>query len=295
MKRLLKIATLSVIASSLALPVNADTPTVDLIFILDTSGSMSDEASSLQSAIQDIENSLASNSNFNINFKTLAIYPEYDYTCNVCEGSVYETVPNSTVNQYEDWGPAVYDLSTKYTGWTPGAIKVLVPISDEGPQDGDPVNSADEDIAQQAAKAAEDNGVYVIPVLGSGAGNDVENLATIIAGKTGKVLKTTEGTFTPEQMENAIKQIIAEAYGGYVFLNKWDVIKNLNSINIFIEDASGAEKYAYQVYDENGNLIKQGVSQEASIKVEMPEDISASTSSIIENNHDCCTKKLTCS
>ena len=28
---------------------------------------------------------------------------------------------------------------------------------------------------------------------------------------------------------------------------------------------------------------------------EMPEDISASTSSIIENNHDCCTKKLTCS
>jgi len=274
MKKLLKVATLSVIASSLALPVKADTPTVDLIFILDTSGSMSDEASSLQSAIQNIESSLASNSNFNINFKTLAIYPRYDYTCNVCESSVYETIPNSTVNQYEDWGPAVYDMATKYTGWNTGAIKVLVPISDEGPQDGEPVDSADKAIAQQAAKAAQDNDVYVIPVLGNGAGSDVENLATIIAGRTGKVLKTTEGTFTPEQMENAIKQIIAEAYGGYVFLNKWEVVQNFKSINILVEDASGAEKYAYQVYDKDNNLITQGISSQTFISVEIPQDVS---------------------
>jgi len=274
MKRLLKVTTLFMVGSLLALPVKAGTPTVDLIFILDTSGSMSDEASSLQSAIQNIESSLATNSSFNIKFKTLAISPVYDYTCNVCEGSVYETIPNSSVNQYEDWGPAVYDMATKYTGWDSGAIKVLVPISDEGPQDGDPVDSADEAIAQQAAKAAEDNNVYVIPVLGSGADSEVEKLATIMAGKTGKVLKTTTGTFTPEQMESAIEQIIAEAYGGYVFLKDWEVTQTFKGIKILIKDAPGAEKYAYQIYSEDGKWGIEGVSYQTSIVVDLPKDIS---------------------
>ena len=253
--------------------VRANTPIIDLIFVLDTSGSLSDEASSLQTAIQDIENSLSSNTNFKINFKTLAIYPEYDYYCNICEGSVYEIIPNSSINQYEDWGPAIYDLITKYNGWTPGAVKIIVPISDEGPEDGDPVGSDDESIAQQVVQIAENNNVYVIPILGNGTDPDTERLATIIAGRTGRVLKTTTGTFTSEQMESAIEQIIAEAYGGYVFLKSWEVTQTFSGIKILVKDAAGAEKYAYQIYSENGEWGIEGESYQTSIAVDLPKNI----------------------
>jgi len=247
----------------------ADVPTIDMIFVLDTSGSLSDEANSLQDAIKNIQSSLSSNPNFNINFKVFSIYTISDYTCSICEGSVYELIPNSTINQYEDWGPAVYDLATKYTDWTPNAIKVIVPISDEGPEDGDPVDTADEEITKLAAQAAEDNNIYVIPVLGNGASSDVENLALLMSGKLGKVLKTTDGSFTPETMEEILNQIIAEVYGGYVYLNKWDVISMLKGILIKIEDAPGAEKYIYEIYDENKKLITSGETSSPSIKISL--------------------------
>jgi len=237
----------------------ANTPKVDIVFVLDTSGSMNDEAASLQQAISNIKNDLINNPNFDANITVLGIYPIYDYTCNVCEGTVYELIQNegktSSIDQYEDWGPAIIDLSTLYDGWRKDAIKVIVPISDECPQNGDFCYQDDEDIAKQAAQISQQNNVYVIPVVGNGASSDVEKLAQIVAGPNGQVF-TTSDSFTSEDMEKAIKSIIGETVGNYVFLNDWSVEPNINnSLIVRIISEAGAKKFELNITDANDNQV----------------------------------------
>lgn len=254
----------------------ANTPKVDIIFVLDTSGSMDDEATSLQKAINNIKNSLINNQNFDANIKVLGIYPEYDYTCNVCQGTVKEVIEQegniSSIDQYEDWGPAIIDLATKYTGWRNDAVKVIVPISDECPQDGDWCDKADDDIAQQAATIAQQNNVYVIPVVGNGASSDVEKLAQVVAGPNGQVF-TTSNTFTSEDMEKAIKSIIGETVGNYVYLNDWKVENVVNNaIDVKIISAPGSKYYELNITDENNNQIIHTSFNTSSYLVSIPSN-----------------------
>ncbi|MFQ5460953.1 MAG: VWA domain-containing protein, partial [Anaerolineae bacterium] len=63
----------------------------------------------------------------------------------------------------------------------------IVPMSDEGPEDGDPVNDPgdDRDAITAAIAAARANNVIVSPVLGSGFSSGTENLARDLANGTG--------------------------------------------------------------------------------------------------------------
>jgi hypothetical protein len=110
----------------------------------------------------------------------------------------YETVvglaPGGATSDQEDWGPAVADLAARY-GWTPGHARLIVPVSDEGPEDGSPVNDPgnDRDAINAAIVAARANRVIVSPVLGTGHDSPIELLAqALAAGTGGRVFKSSD-------------------------------------------------------------------------------------------------------
>lgn len=90
----------------------------------------------------------------------------------------------------EDWGRAASVVAgTK--AWTAGAVRVVVPIADEGPWCGDPVNAYDTDAITHAILTATTAGVRVSPITGTGASAQVVSLATQLAAGTGGVSHAT--------------------------------------------------------------------------------------------------------
>jgi hypothetical protein len=144
-----------------------DTPTIldqrmaEVLFMMDTSGSMNDEFDVLCNKIDDIVQGLQ-DGGITIDYKILGI----NATRNCASGTVSGSVPNPTVNHIEDWGPAVQDVAEKYS-WKPGYVRIAIPMGDEGSQDGNPWNSSDDDAIDRAKEAAKANYVGVIPIIGT--------------------------------------------------------------------------------------------------------------------------------
>jgi len=154
-------------------PLNVDTLqenqgeiNAEIIFAMDTSGSMSDEFDVLCNRITEIINGVA-NAGINIGSHIYGIR----YNRNCTENTVYNVVVNNgatpTVNHSEDWGPAIVDLSEHYS-WPSGHVRIVIPMSDESAQNGGSWDSADEQAANDAIDAAVNNSVLIIPVLCSG-------------------------------------------------------------------------------------------------------------------------------
>jgi hypothetical protein len=144
---------------------------------MDTSGSMWDETQVLCSKINDIVTGLQ-NQNINIEYKILAITTKY--MCTNSSVSDITIVANPTVNQYEDWGPAVEDVANQYQ-WKSGYARIAIPMSDEGAENGDSWTSLDDDAIDRAKLAARANTVAVIPIVCSGYTQDILNGATELA------------------------------------------------------------------------------------------------------------------
>ena len=147
----------------------------EVLFIMDTSGSMWDETEVLCSKINDIVTGLQ-NQNINIEYKILGITENYACTTDY----VYSIVTNPTVNHYEDWGPAVEDVANQYS-WKSGYARIAIPISDEGAENGNSWNSYDDDAIDRAKLAAKANTVGVIPIVCSGYYQDILDGATELA------------------------------------------------------------------------------------------------------------------
>ncbi|MCD4811470.1 hypothetical protein K8R14_02590, partial [bacterium] len=156
-------------------PLNVDTLqenqgeiNAEIIFAMDTSGSMSDEFDVLCNRITKIIEGVA-NAGINIGSHIYGIR----YNRNCTENTVYNVVVNNgatpTVDHSEDWGPAIVDLSKHYS-WPSGHVRIVIPMSDESAQNGGwgYWDSADEQAANDAIAAAVDNSVLIIPVLCSG-------------------------------------------------------------------------------------------------------------------------------
>ncbi|HUN80401.1 MAG TPA: hypothetical protein VMV81_02715, partial [Phycisphaerae bacterium] len=127
-------------------------PPVDVVFIMDTSGSMDDEAAALCGNIHDVVAILEAKS-ITLHVAILGINEvlEGPYSCltDSVTNLLGDSVPNGTeccahVTTNEDWGPAVSVVAARY-GWTEGAVRVIVPISDEGPSRGDPCDDPGDD------------------------------------------------------------------------------------------------------------------------------------------------------
>ncbi len=162
---------------------------VDVVFAMDTSGSMNDEFSALCSQINAIVANLQ-NQGVSVNYRILGLARTFQ----CASDTVQHLVPGGLVNHEEDWGPAVTDLSNGYA-WQPDYARLIIPMSDEGPENGDPVHDpgSDRDAITAAIAAAQAHQVIVSPILGTGHSSAVTRLAQDLANATGgRVFQSTE-------------------------------------------------------------------------------------------------------
>ncbi|MFQ6058122.1 MAG: GEVED domain-containing protein [Anaerolineae bacterium] len=181
---------LPIIYKSAAPPPRLECPgaKVDVVFAMDTSPSMDDEFDALCTNIAAVVADLQA-VGLTVNHRILGITaPRLCATDSVLNFLTMQGQP-VTVNHEEDWGPAVVDLAGGYP-WQPGFIRLIIPMSDEPPQDGEPLNDPgdDRDAINAAISAAQANNVIVSPVLGTVdtvRWPDLEALAKDLADATG--------------------------------------------------------------------------------------------------------------
>ena len=182
-----------------------DAVPVDVVFVMDTSGSMDDEFQALCGQISSVVARLGG-MGIGVNHRILGIVE----TRACATEHVAGLLPGGVVDHQEDWGPAVVDVAGRYP-WRAGYARLIVPISDEGPENGDPVNDpgADRDAINAAITAARANRVVVSPVLGTGFGPGVEVLAqALAAGTGGRVFTTTDPA---SDLADGIAQLVGAA------------------------------------------------------------------------------------
>jgi hypothetical protein len=175
-------------------------PPVDVVFIMDTSGSMRDEAAVLCTQVFAIGQELAdAGIHATINSIGITDIPPAPFDClfDTVVGSFGSVVPGGLdtcvfpggSDPYESWGPATAIIA-QYYPWTPGATRIIVPMSDEGPCNGsrpDGCNDPgdDRDSITNAIAVALANDVIVSPIAGTGADACVINLGAALAKGTG--------------------------------------------------------------------------------------------------------------
>ena len=173
---------------------------VDIVFVMDVSGSMFDEAQALCRAIDEVEARLRARGAPLAGVTVLGITegPNWEsrlvFPC--LTGSVADAygiaVPGSpppqvaTIQGREDWGPATAIVAARHA-WADGAVRVVVPVSDEGPRGGEPCDAAGDDGAsiEHAIQIARANGVVVSPIAGTGSDACVFGLQRYLARQTG--------------------------------------------------------------------------------------------------------------
>ncbi|HET6446495.1 MAG TPA: choice-of-anchor X domain-containing protein, partial [candidate division Zixibacteria bacterium] len=182
---------------------------VDLVFAMDTSGSMDDEFESLCTKIDQIVAELSSRG-IQLNYRILGIASVRSCATN----TVTNLIPGGVSNHIEDWGPATEDLA-KFYDWRPGHARLVVPMGDEGPQDGEPCNDpgADRDAVSAAIEAAQSNYVLVSPVLGTiyyqGSVECVTGLAQDLAdGTSGKLFTSADSA---DKLATGLINIVGKA------------------------------------------------------------------------------------
>lgn len=164
-------------------------PPVDVVFVMDTSGSMSDEGNALCNSINGVVNDLL-NQGITVNATFLGI-TQTSFSClqGTVAGTLGTQVPGNptccpTLGNSEDWGPATAIVAANF-GWQAGAVRVIVPISDEGAHNGNRCNSQDEESIQNAIAIAVANDVICSPISGTGSSQCVIGLASDLAAGTG--------------------------------------------------------------------------------------------------------------
>ncbi len=166
---------------------------LDLVVLIDTSGSMDDEAAALCSNLDVISSQLRLDG-INLLMTVMGITENSGndpaaYSCiggNVADVLGTAVPGGDVLDAPEDWGPAVAVVAARFP-WTAGRIRVVVPMSDEAPQDGDPCEDpgADRLALNNAVATANANDVSVSPITGTGAGECVRGLAIDLAADTG--------------------------------------------------------------------------------------------------------------
>ena len=190
-------------------------PTVDLVFVMDTSGSIDAEARQICTNINSIAQELQSIIlGLRVTMLGIDETPGNSYFCLTDSVShlLGPDVPNATpcctqVSTNEDWAPAVSVVAARFS-WTPGALRMIVPISDEGPSQGDPCEDPgpDRDAITTAIGNAQAAHAIVSPILAHGALDCTRNLATELAHATGGTVFDTSNATTglPDGIRTAV-------------------------------------------------------------------------------------------
>jgi hypothetical protein len=118
-----------------------------------------------------------------------------------------------TLNKNEDWAAATAIVAENRT-WKDGALRVIVPISDEGAEDGDPCDDPGVDRASvtNAINVALANDVFVTPIMGNGSSACTIGLAADLGAGTGG--SSFASTDPPSDLVNAIEAILSSLCPG---------------------------------------------------------------------------------
>jgi hypothetical protein len=179
-------------------------PPVEIVFVMDTSGSMRDEAAALCGGIEQLVTDLYG-LGISVTPRVLGITEapvDAYFSCLSSDvvtlfGGETPGLPEScafpnTLSAYESWGPATAIVAEHFP-WTFGSVRLVVPMSDEGPCDGSRpagCNDPGDDRASidNAISVALAGGVIVSPIAGTGSDACVVNLATAVANATGGIV-----------------------------------------------------------------------------------------------------------
>lgn len=176
-------------------------PPTEVVFIVDTSGSMRDEAQALCEGIADLEQEFA-DGGISLITHVLGITDTGEGESFSClSGDVVSLLggdvpgdpltpcafPNG-LSSFESWGPATAIVAARFP-WQMGRTKYIFPLSDEGPCNGsrpDGCNDPgdDRDSVENAAIQALDHGVVVSPITGTGSSGCTISLADLLALST---------------------------------------------------------------------------------------------------------------
>ncbi|MEE8170365.1 MAG: HYR domain-containing protein, partial [Phycisphaerae bacterium] len=179
----------------------ASCPPVDLVFVMDTSGSMFDEAAALCSNMTQVVADLAADGIIvNPAFLGIVETPVGNFPC--LQDSVLSFLGSAVpgdgscgpLAHFESWGPATAIVAERFN-WSPGSIRVIVPLSDEGPCRGLPCNDPgdDRDSVENAVAVAAANNIVVSTITGTGASQCAIDLATRLAlGTNGVTFQSTD-------------------------------------------------------------------------------------------------------
>jgi hypothetical protein len=189
---------------------------LDIVFAIDTSGSMYDDIDAISAAAQAaITQMNCPLGDIYVRARFMGIAGGYGSLFNESAYSLY----GSPINSTEDNGPVVNALINNMSDWSTndaaaGQIynRAIVTIGDEGTQDGHPVNQADWDAAYAANQAAIDNGVKLFAWVGSPYYSDLTYqtlFETMAVGGTG-------GGYT-----------FGDTFGGYIDGSDLTVVQTL--------------------------------------------------------------------
>jgi hypothetical protein len=214
--------------------------TVDIVIVMDTSGSMDDEADALCSQADGVVSRLRSlgledtrlfkwgivQDADDPEFETSGFFPCLeDHVKRVFEDPV---VPGTTDDRLtgpegdgdEDWADAVSIVAhlgsegrSPNFQWRSDVVRIVVPISDEGPSKGDPPDEPDDVMAiDNAIVQATANGVIVSPLIANDAKPATATLGRRLAEETdGQAFRTVD----PElDLGELLNDIVFSACGG---------------------------------------------------------------------------------
>jgi len=174
---------------------------LDIVFAFDTSGSMQPVAQAMCDVAEELVSALADDG--------IPVNPVYWGITNTAGGSCLSSdiatelgpeVPGSPppwmttlfdcvdggAGPTENWAPATAILAERYP-WTDGAVRLVMPVADEGPYCGDPVNQFDIDATFYGREFALANDIVVSPLMPDFTPDPVRALAEVITVGTGGI------------------------------------------------------------------------------------------------------------
>jgi len=200
---------------------------VDVVFVMDVSGSMADELEALCGVVDNVIRSLAE-LKITVNGTLLGItqVPQGE-ACAQFPGLVSDVVTelgNSVprdpgacgriLDELESWGPATAIVADRF-GWAPEGTRIIVPMSDEGACRGDPCHDPgpDRDSISNAVTVANAAAATVLAVTGTGADSCVRGLADDLADGTGGRSFHIEGGISHEELQRLLEEVIVAQVG----------------------------------------------------------------------------------
>jgi subtilase family serine protease len=182
-------------------------PKVDIVFVVDTSGSMTEEWQTMCGVIDDIVE-LLSAQGIDLSYTMYGLASQY--TPGDCSTVLSQVIYNGKLKSAheEDWGPGTTWVAINYP-WRQDAARIVIPISDENAYAGVPETQEDLNSIQEAIEACMANEVIAYPFYSYVGGNTlypgVKEEAESLAAGTGGV------AFLFEDANQIINEIVKAA------------------------------------------------------------------------------------